>query len=134
MNAAHGKAAGPATGESRNGGTAPSVLPSNDRKRPPGPPPVAVASPPARLGPIGSMPAPALAPRSLIRCLAPRDGEANPCGVLTVEQVAQASEAGLCCLSWLARLVDTPDRVKPPAGPLWAPFEPSDDDVPGGDR
>lgn len=46
-----------------------------------------------------------LAPRPLIRCTAPA-GTVNPCGVLGVEQIAQASTAGVCCREWLARTSD----------------------------
>ena len=38
----------------------------------------------------------------MIVCQAP-PGQAHPCGRLGVEQIAQASAAGLCCLVWLAR-------------------------------
>jgi hypothetical protein len=38
----------------------------------------------------------------LIRCVAPAD-QIGPCGVLGVEQIAAAAEAGLCCRQWLSR-------------------------------
>ena len=38
----------------------------------------------------------------MIVCQAP-PGQAHPCGRLTLEQIAAASAANVCCLAWLAR-------------------------------
>lgn len=41
--------------------------------------------------------------KPLIRCEAAA-GVVNPCGVLGVEQIAEASAAGVCCLVWLRQV------------------------------
>ena len=71
--------------------------------------------------------------RPLIRCQAPA-GTVNPCGVLGIEEIAQASEAGMCCQVWHNRadVFEVPAVIAPfEVAADWPPFEPSDDDVPG---
>lgn len=75
-------------------------------------------------------------PATPIRCrYANRSGYVAACGAFDAEHHTRAAEAGLCCVDLAFREVghDHDQAVNAPAGADWPPFDPRDEDVPGGD-
>ena len=66
---------------------------------------------------------------------ASRKDRVAACGAFDAEHHARAAEAGLCCVDFAFRTVthDLDDQgVSAHKGDDWPPFEPTDEDVPGG--